>query len=131
MIDLIVSVSNTSWNEDASLPIRGWTHAVTELAYETVRRNCVQLRRNHRIIRLDGIHTNIVAHRALPGSLFRVGLAVVDLLAMHIDTNGLSFIVVDEVKGLARVVGFEIGADKKLCKRRYAITSSILLIYSV
>lgn len=115
---------NATWLKDAPVIIREWSYSISEVAYEAMRRRVVQLKRHHRVVRLDKIRLNALGDRVLPGTLFRIGMAIVELLWMEVRRSGLSMFVVDRLGDFAYVVGFEVGTDMRLKQQRSVFFSS-------
>lgn len=112
------------------MPTREWTHAVSELAYEVLHSKAIELHRHFRLIRLDKIRTETLPHRFFIGSLFRIAIAVSDLIWRQIEPFGMSLLLVDELEGTARLIGMEMGPSRTLCSHRYEIAPQIF-VYSL
>lgn len=91
---------------------------IPELAYEACR-SAIHVKSHHRVIRLDFIPSYGFLDRARPGTLYRVGLAVSDILWQQVGRKGMPLLVVDAIDEKAYcVVGVEIplGQDLPLGK---------------
>lgn len=75
------------------------------------------------MVRLDRVSNDGFLNRAVPGVLYRIGLAISDLLWAQIERRGTSLFVVDAVGDAEQtycLVGLEIAPDRDMTIKRYA-----------
>lgn len=83
------------------------------------------------MVRLDRVSNDGFPNRAVPGVLYRIGLAISDILWAQIERRGTSIFVVDAVDETEQtycLVGLQIAPNRDMPVKRYAYAVIIALV---